>query len=82
MLAGTSHAPDEIVGKTRPTIGMEFWTYDVEKVAVNAVMAGAAPEHFPVLLALASTGDTGRRAACPRWATWFSSTGRSGTRSG
>src|SRR6478752_4806039 len=44
MLAGTSRAPDEIVGKTRPTIGMEYWTYDVEKVAVNAVMAGAAPE--------------------------------------
>jgi len=63
MLAGTSHAPDEIVGKTRPTIGMEFWSYDVEKVAVNAVMAGAAPEHFPVLLALASTGDTGRQSS-------------------
>jgi hypothetical protein len=63
MLAGTSHAPDEIVGKTRPTIGMEFWTYDVEKVAVNAVMAGAAPEHFPVLLALASSGDTGRQSS-------------------
>ena len=39
MLAGTSRSPDEIVGKTRPTIGMEYWTYDVEKVAVNAVMA-------------------------------------------
>jgi hypothetical protein len=63
MLAGTSHAADEIVGKTRPTIGMEYWTYDVEKVAVNAVMAGAAPEHFPVLLALASTGDTGRQSS-------------------
>jgi hypothetical protein len=63
MLAGTSRAPDEIVGKTRPTIGMEYWTYDVEKVAVNAVMAGAAPEHFPVLLALASSGDTGRQSS-------------------
>src|SRR5690348_9298994 len=30
MLGGTSHAPDEMVGKTRPTIGMEFWHYDVE----------------------------------------------------
>ena len=35
MLAGTSHAPDEIVGKTRPTIGMEFWSYDVEKVPLG-----------------------------------------------
>ena len=82
MLAGTSHPPDEMVGKLRPTIGMEHWHFDVEKVAVNAVMAGAAPEHFPVILALASSGDTGARAACPRWATWSSSTGRSGTRSG
>ena len=48
MLAGTSHPPDEMVGKLRPTIGMEHWHFDVEKVAVNAVMAGAAPEHFPV----------------------------------
>jgi hypothetical protein len=29
--------------------------YTVEKVAVNAVMAGARPEHFPVILALAAT---------------------------
>jgi hypothetical protein len=63
MLTGTSHAPDEMVGKMRPTIGMEFWSYDVEKVAVNAVMAGAEPEHFPVLLALASSGDTGRQSS-------------------
>ena len=63
MLAGTSHAPDEMVGKMRPTIGMEFWHYDVEKVAVNAVMAGAEPKHFPVLLALASSGDTGRQSS-------------------
>jgi hypothetical protein len=63
MLAGTSHAPDEMVGKMRPTIGMEFWHFDVERVAVNAVMAGAAPEHFPVILALASSGDTGRQSS-------------------
>lgn len=63
MLAGTSHAPDEMVGKMRPTIGMEFWHYDVERVAVNAVMAGAEPEHFPVILALAASGDTGRQSS-------------------
>ena len=63
MLAGTSHSPDEVVGKHRPTIGMEYWESTVEKVAVNAVMAGAAPEHFPVILALASTGDTGRQSS-------------------
>ena len=42
---------------------MEYWHFDVEKVAVNAVMAGAAPEHFPVILALASSGDTGRQSS-------------------
>ena len=63
MLAGTSHPPDEMVGRLRPTIGMEHWHFDVEKVAVNAVMAGAAPEHFPVILALASSGDTGRQSS-------------------
>jgi hypothetical protein len=30
----------------------------VEQVAVNAVMAGVRPEHFPVVLAIASTGQT------------------------
>lgn len=64
MLAGTSHAPDEVVGRLRPTIGgWEFREFDVEKVAVNAVMAGASPEHLPVLLALASSGDHGRNAS-------------------
>ncbi len=63
MLAGTSRPPDEMVGKLRPTIGMEHWHFDVEKVAVNAVMAGAAPEYFPVILALASSGDTGRQSS-------------------
>ena len=63
MLTGTSHAADEMVGKMRPTIGMEFWHFDVEKVAINAVMAGAEPKHFPVILALASSGDTGRQSS-------------------
>jgi hypothetical protein len=64
MLKGTSHAPDEVVGRLRPTIGgWEFREFDVEKVAVNAVMAGAAPEHLPVLLALASSGDHARNAS-------------------
>jgi hypothetical protein len=32
----------------------------VEKVAVNAVMAGAKPEYFPVILALAASGVSAR----------------------
>jgi hypothetical protein len=56
MLKGTSHRPDEIVGKMRPSPPHEDWEYTVEKVAVNAVMAGAKPEYLPVILAIASTG--------------------------
>jgi hypothetical protein len=63
MLAGTSHAPDESVGQLRPTWTREFWEFTVEKVAVNAVMAGAKPEYFPVILALASSGVTARQSS-------------------
>jgi hypothetical protein len=58
MLKGTSHRADEEVGKMQPSSPHELWSYTVEKVAVNAVMAGAKPEHFPVILALASIGMT------------------------
>lgn len=58
MLKATSHKPEELVGKMRPTETQEDWSYTVERVAVNAVMAGARPEHFPVILALASTRIT------------------------
>lgn len=60
MLAGTSRQPDEVVGRMQPTPNRGLWEYTVEKVAVNAVMAGAKPEYFPVILALASTGITAR----------------------
>src|SRR3989442_4111269 len=51
---------DEVVGRMRPTHFREAWEYTVEKVAVNAVMAGARPEDFPVILALAATSVTAR----------------------
>ena len=57
MLTGTSHAPDEVVGQMSITTYMEKLEYTVEKVAVNAVMAGARPEHLPVILALAATQE-------------------------
>jgi hypothetical protein len=62
MLAGTSRDRDEVVGRIRPAL-QEAWEYTVEKVAVNAVMAGARPEHLPVLLALASTGLSARASS-------------------
>lgn len=68
MLAGTSHARDEIVGRLRPTRFREFWEFDVEKVAVNAVMAGARPEYMPVILALAASGMTARHSSTTSWA--------------
>ena len=58
MLTKTRHKADEVVGSLRPTETQEAWEYTVEKVAVNAVMAGAKPEYFPVILALASTQIT------------------------
>jgi hypothetical protein len=56
MLKGTTHSAHEIVGKMSPAPTHEAWSYTVEKVAVNAVMAGAKPEYFPVILAIASAG--------------------------
>ncbi len=60
MLAHTKRKPDEVVGHMRPTHFREYWEYTVEKVAVNAVMAGARPEYSPVILALAATGASAR----------------------
>ncbi|HEY7381634.1 MAG TPA: UGSC family (seleno)protein [Gaiella sp.] len=69
MLAGTSHSPDEVVGRLRPTAYREFWEFTVEKVAVNAVMAGARPEYLPVVLAMAASGLTGRQSSTTSFAT-------------
>ncbi len=69
MLAGTSRRPDEVVGRLRPTAYREYWEFTVEKVAVNAVMAGARPEYFPVILALAASGVTARSSSTTSFAT-------------
>ena len=69
MLAATRRRPDEVVGHMRPTHFREAWEYTVEKVAVNAVMAGAAPAYFPVILALAATGVSARGSSSSSLAT-------------
>ncbi len=69
MLKGTSHAADEMVGHMRPTSFRESWGFDVEKVAVNAVMAGARPEYLPVILTLAASGFSARSSSTTSWAT-------------
>jgi len=47
MLSGTTRAPDEVVGIVPP----DLVPCTVEKVAINAVMAGCRPEYLPVVLA-------------------------------
>ncbi len=47
MMAYSDRSPDDIVGVIKPRDGKAT----VEKVAVNAVMAGCRPEYFPVVLA-------------------------------
>ena len=47
MLQGTSRAPDEVVAVVPP----DLVEATVEKVAINAVMAGCRPEHLPWVLA-------------------------------
>jgi len=47
MLKGTTRRPDEVVGKVPPFLA----GCTVEKVAINAVMAGCKPSFMPVLLA-------------------------------
>jgi len=60
MLKGTSHLPDEALGKMAPTFGVfETWNYTVRTAAINAVMAGCKPEYLPIILAVGSTGMEG-----------------------
>lgn len=47
MLAGTTRRPDEVLGLVPPDLA----PCTVEKVAINAVMAGCKPEYLPVVLA-------------------------------
>jgi hypothetical protein len=52
MLKGTSHEPTEVIKTLDWPGGKREVT--VERVAICAVMAGARPEHLPVILALAN----------------------------
>ena len=47
MLSGTSRSPQEVIGTVPPKKGVAT----IEKIAVNAVMAGAKPEYLPVIIA-------------------------------
>jgi hypothetical protein len=54
MLEGTSHKPDEVVAVVAP----DLVECTVEKVAINAVMAGCKPEYLPVVLAAVEAACT------------------------
>ena len=54
MLAGTGRPRDEVVGEIFNHDTKEQITYTVLDIAAVAVMAGARPEHFPVILATAA----------------------------
>src|SRR4029078_334234 len=47
MLAAVSRHPDEVIAAVPPGFG----TATVEHVAINAVLAGCAPEYMPLLIA-------------------------------
>lgn len=47
MLAGTKRDPQEIIANVPPNMGAA----SVEKIAINAVMAGCKPEYLPVVIA-------------------------------
>lgn len=47
MLTGTSRSPQEVIAVLEPCFGIAT----VEKIAINAVMAGCKPEHLPILIA-------------------------------
>jgi hypothetical protein len=54
MLQGTSRKPDEVVAVVPP----DLIPCTVEKVAINAVMAGCRPEYLPVVLAAVEAACT------------------------
>ena len=47
MLRGTSRAPTDVVAHVPPAFGIA----SIERIAVNAVMAGCRPEYLPLLIA-------------------------------
>ena len=47
MLTGTKRSPQEVIGTVAPKNGKAT----IEKIAINAAMAGARPEYMPVIIA-------------------------------
>jgi hypothetical protein len=58
MLTGTKRSPDEEVAQAYDHDHHEIIKYTVRDIAVAAVMAGAKPAYLPVMLAIASMGQS------------------------
>ena len=56
MLAGIDRLPSEVVGNIPPN----YAPATVEKIAINAVSAGARPEYLPVIIAAVEAAAGGR----------------------
>ena len=73
MLAGTDLPPDHVVAKIDPRAGKAT----VERIAINAVMAGALPIHLPILIACVEAAADPRAhlssygVSTGSWAPWW-----------
>ena len=56
MLNGTGRSPSEVIGKIPPN----YAPATVEKIAINAVAAGARPDYLPVIIAAVEAAAGGR----------------------
>ena len=56
MLNGTDRAPSEVIGKIPPN----YAPATVEKIAINAVAAGARPDYLPAIIAAVEAASGGR----------------------
>ncbi|MBI2908422.1 MAG: hypothetical protein HYX92_12315 [Chloroflexi bacterium] len=70
MLEQTKRSPDEVLGKM-PPVEVDV---TVELIAINAVMAGCAPEYFPLVLAAMEAALDPRfnlrQAICTAFTSW------------
>jgi len=73
MLEGTDLRPEHLVAKIDPRAGKAT----VEKIAINAVMAGALPIHLPILIACVEAATDPRAhlssygVSTGSWAPWW-----------
>ena len=63
MLSSTRRDPQEIIGVIPP----KWAPASIEKIAINAVMAGCLPEYLPVIIAaVPATGDESAKSCATR----------------